>query len=224
MDFLRIDENKLKITLTEEELLFYGMDLASLSYSSTETRRAFWAILDDAKHATGFDAAATRVSVQIYASRAGGCEMYVIGTPADASRTTESRSADDTDAICDADLLCPERIGDRSGLTVCPTIARHFRRAMGEFRRLSDLLSACLALSSCGYDGDSSAWQMGDRYYLALAGSRGRASGVESELSATGVISEFGNAVKDLSLTHLAEHGQCLCKKHAVEQLALMVT
>ena len=61
MEYLRISDNKLKITMTEEELLFYGMDLSSLSYSSTETRRAFWAILDDAKHATGFDAAASKV-------------------------------------------------------------------------------------------------------------------------------------------------------------------
>ncbi|MBQ8288434.1 MAG: adaptor protein MecA [Clostridia bacterium] len=223
MDYLRIDENKLKITMTEEELLFYGMDLATLSYSSTETRRAFWAILDDAKHATGFDAAATRVSVQIYASRAGGCEMYVIGTPAVDPRTSEITAIGDTDTVYDADLLGADQIGERSGLTVCPSIARRFRRAMGEFRKLSDLLSACLALSSCGYDGDSSAWQMGDRYYLSLAGNHGAATG-EPDLSATGVISEFGNTVKDLSLTYLAEHGQCLCKKHAVEQLALMAT
>ena len=31
MEFLRIGENQLKITLSEEELLFYGLDLSSLS-------------------------------------------------------------------------------------------------------------------------------------------------------------------------------------------------
>ncbi len=222
MDYLRIDENKLKITLTEEELLLYGMDLSTLSYSSTETRRAFWAILDDAKHATGFDAAASRVAVQIYASRAGGCEMYVIGTsdsaPASDCSLSHSVASEFDSALIKAD---PNRIP--SELTACPSVARRFKRATGEFGKLSDLLSVCLALSSCGYDGDSSAWQMGDRYYLHLAGSRG-ASGGGSEFSASGVIAEFGSAIKDLPLSYLTEHGKCICKTRAVTQLALMAT
>ncbi|MGM9648130.1 MAG: adaptor protein MecA [Eubacteriales bacterium] len=233
MDYLRIGENKLKITMTEEELLFYGMDLATLSYSSTETRRAFWAILDDAKHATGFDAAASRVSVQIYASRTGGCEMYVIGIP-DRSAVSESADSDvdriDSEEIDgeeidgDTDFISTDGGGIHSGLTVCPTVSRRFRRATGEFRKLSDLLSVCHALSVCGYDGDSSAWQVNDRYYLHLSGSRGGSAKDGTDLGTAGVISEFGNTVKELNLIYLAEHGKCLCKTHAVEQLALMAT
>lgn len=215
MDYLRIGDNKLKITMTAEELLFYGMDLSTLSYSSTETRRAFWAILDDAKHATGFDAAATRVSVQVYACRTGGCEMYIIGEEREQSLST------------DAELAAYPSDSDKeeieSALTVCPALPRLFGRAMGEFRRLSDLLAACLALSACGYNADSSAWQADDHYYLYLDGNRGGKTKDEPALSASAIIAEFGETVKDLSLSYLAEHGRCLCGHHAVEQLGILV-
>lgn len=218
MEYLRIDEDKLKITLTEEDLLFYGMDLASLSYSSTETRRAFWAILDDAKHATGFDAAATRVSVQIYASRSGGCEMFVMGA-GEEDPATECLLCDEIDG--DGSCAALSRTG--SQLTVHPAASRHFKRAMGEFGKLADLLSVCRALTVCGYDGDSSAWQMGERYYLHLSGSRG-GRGDNDRVNASGVIWEFGSAVKDLSVSYLAEHGKCICNTRAVHRLAPMAT
>ncbi len=211
MDYLRIGANKLKITMTEEELLFYGMDLSSVSYSSTETRRAFWAILDDAKHATGFDAAASKVSVQIYACRSGGCEMYVIG-----GEGTPTLSED-------ADLAShSSETNGESGLTVCPSLPRTFGKAVGKFQKLSDLLSACLALSVSGYDADSSAWQTGDHYYLYLAGNRNFSSTEETPLSASGMISEFGEAVKDLTPEYLSEHCACLCSHNAVERLGTM--
>ena len=211
MDYLRIGTNKLKITMTEEELLFYGMDLSSVSYSSTETRRAFWAILDDAKHATGFDAAAAKVSVQIYACRSGGCEMYII-------------SGEGTRALSeDADFAAHPSTADvESGLTVCPSLTRTFGKAVGKFQKLSDLLSACLALSVCGYNADSSAWQTGDHYYLYLAGNRNFTSTEDSPLSASGVISEFGETLKDLTPEYLSEHCACLCSHHAVEKLGTM--
>lgn len=224
MDYLRIGDNKLKITLTEEELLFYGMDLSALSYSSTETRRAFWAILDDAKHATGFDAAASKVSVQVYASRTGGCEMYIIGAESEQSSPIESTAGDSVanDCVVHDHTVESHRMGEESGLTVCPSLPRLFGRTMGEFRKLSDLLSACLALSVSGYDAESSAWQAGDRYYLYLAGNRSCASKEGIALSASGVISEFGSTVKELTLSYLAEHGICICSHHAVEKLGMM--
>ena len=213
MEYLRISDNKLKITMTEEELLFYGMDLSSLSYSSTETRRAFWAILDDAKHATGFDAAASKVSVQIYACRSGGCEMYIIGE--------KSPSASKTDAILHASQPLPSNT--ESGLTVCPSYSRQFGEMVGKFARLSDLLSACRILSQIGYNDDSSAWLANEHYYLYISGNYKQIASNESNLGASGVILEFGEAEKNLTAAYFAEHGRCLCNHHAVEQLGKMI-
>ena len=211
MEFLRIGENQLKITLSEDELLFYGLDLASLSYSSTETRRGFWALLDDAKHATGFDAAASKVSVQIYASKAGGCEMYI-------SAEEQTVSAD-TEEFSDP----PDPLPVESGLTVCKSAPRHFSSAMGAFSRLCDLLSACLALYRRGYNGESSAWQANDRYYLHLGGNTTRKS-AKNAPDATDLLWEFALPAKEVTLPYLAEHGTPLCAADAVEKLSKIAT
>ena len=211
MEFLRIGENQLKITLSEDELLFYGLDLSSLNYSSTETRRAFWALLDDAKHATGFDAAASKVSVQIYASKDGGCEMYI---------SAEEHS----DCLSVSPPAESSPLPMESGLTVCPSVPRHFSSAVGAFNRLGDLLSACRALGARGYSGNSSAWQINDRYYLHLGGaSASRKSGKNSP-DGTDLLWEFALPAGEITLPYLAEHGISLCAENAVATLGRIAT
>lgn len=206
MEFLRIGENQLKITLSEDELLFYGLDLSSLSYSSTETRRGFWALLDDAKHATGFDAAASKVSVQIYASKKGGCEMYI--SAEEAAEPTKEQSP---------------TLPVESGLTVCPTVPRQFSAAIGVFHRLCDLLSACLALHQRGYCGISSAWQVSDRYYLHLGGNTTRKAS-KTAPDSTDLLWEFALPASEITLPYLAEHGTSLCAEDAVGTLGKIAT
>ena len=61
MELILINEKKLKIMLSPEDMREYEIDPDSVDYDKTETRRAFWSILDEAKHRTGFDAASERV-------------------------------------------------------------------------------------------------------------------------------------------------------------------
>ena len=77
MDLILINDSKLKIILTQDDMASYALTCDNIDYDNTETRRAFWDILDAAKHKTGFDAASERVYVQVYPSKGGGCEMYV---------------------------------------------------------------------------------------------------------------------------------------------------
>ena len=77
MELMRIGERKLKVMLSDEDMEHYRLDKENLDYDTTETRSAFWQILDEAKHKTGFDAGGGKLFVQIYPSRGGGCEMYV---------------------------------------------------------------------------------------------------------------------------------------------------
>lgn len=208
MDYLRIGESKLKITLTQDELSFYGMDLSALDYSSTETRRAFWAILDDAKHATGFDAASGRVCVQIYTSKTGGCEMYVTSAP----NTAEP-------------IICPD---DQSmALTVCGILPKLYGETVCSFDSLSDLLTACKVLTEQGYNSDSSAWQLPpirhsaqDIYYLYLAGNR--SANEAGNVNSSRILAEFGKPMPDIGPGYLAEHCLPLVSDHAVEALSVL--
>ncbi len=201
MEYLPIGENQLKITLSEEDVRLYGMELSSLSYASTETRRAFWAILDDAKHATGFDAAATRVSVQVFASRTGGCELFVsaIGTVGVADNAVERLSGD-----------LPMRLTAPTG----PNTAED--APIGRFTAISHLFSACKALAHGDYQGISSAWRLGECYYLSLSAA--------CSARFWGILREFGEIDTGLTPARLEESGICLCSAHAVERLSPIAT
>lgn len=205
MDYLRIGESKLKISLSKDELDLYGMDLSRLDYASTETRRAFWAILDDAKHATGFDAASTKVSVQIYTSKAGGCEMFVSAAP----------HFIETQALTDDKTMA---------LTVCGALPRLYGEAICAFDSLSKLLTACKVLSQQGCTCESSAWVMHsvahECYYLYLAGNQSdRAVGA---VNSSGILAEFGKPLPELSLSYLTEHCAVLVESKAVERLSAL--
>ena len=77
MELILINNQKLKIMLSKDDMRDYDISCDSVDYSNTETRRAFWSILDEAKHRTGFDAASARIYIQLYPSKSGGCELYV---------------------------------------------------------------------------------------------------------------------------------------------------
>lgn len=77
MELIKISNEKLKITLSPEDMAEYGINCDTADYGRTETRRAFWHLLDEVKHKTGFDSASDRVYIQLYPSRDGGCEMFV---------------------------------------------------------------------------------------------------------------------------------------------------
>jgi negative regulator of genetic competence, sporulation and motility len=95
MELIKISDTKLKITLTAEDMTRYAIASEALNYENTETRRAVWQILDEAKQRTGFDAATDRVLIQAYPCRRGGCELYVTkipgGAPATPRPSTEGR-------------------------------------------------------------------------------------------------------------------------------------
>ena len=77
MELIKISDSKLKIALTPTDMEKYSLDIQTMDYDKTQTRSAFWQLLDEAKHKTGFDAASEKIFVQIYSSAGGGCEMYV---------------------------------------------------------------------------------------------------------------------------------------------------
>lgn len=77
MELIQISENKLKIMLSETDMVKYALDTDDTDYSKDETRRAFRAMLLHARQLSGFDTRGERIFVQMYPSRDGGCEIFV---------------------------------------------------------------------------------------------------------------------------------------------------
>ena len=139
MELILINDSKLKIMLTPSDMKEYDISCESVDYRQTETRRAFWCILDEAKHRTGFDAASEKVYIQMYPSKEGGCEMYV--TKLGFSTSDESIDIEEND------------VGE---------LAYHFAS-------LDPLLRVCHRLDSLGLGEIGEAWRAEDEYYLLIA-------------------------------------------------------
>ena len=77
MEFIKIHDKKLKIALSSDDIVKYGLTLAELDYRNVETKRALWQMLGEAKKKCGFDASGESLYVEVYPSRAGGCEIFV---------------------------------------------------------------------------------------------------------------------------------------------------
>lgn len=196
MELLLINENKLKITLSVCDMKQYDLDCNTVDYDNTETRRAFWSILDEAKHRTGFDAASQRVFIQLYPSKEGGCEMYV----------TKLSS-----------ISSPEA-SERPSHALIPLSRRYLCYS---FDSMEKLLAVCRRLSTIGFSGSSGAARGDDgRYILVIDEPEENAYIGLCEHS---FIDEFGRRedLRQLGLIK-GEHTEVICESGAVEILAAL--
>ncbi|MBQ8208180.1 MAG: adaptor protein MecA [Clostridia bacterium] len=224
MELIVISDSKLKIMLTSEDLREYSLDCSTFDYENTETRRAFWSILDEAKHRTGFDAASEKVFVQVYPSKKGGCEMYVtkLGMFSDRTRIRGNLSDGEEDI----------RISERSGggsMKKCTQITEQFRedrfaskrkRAHAfRFEKMETLLCACRRLEASGYPGDSSAYLGDGGCYLLLNDERDDYFADAAESFVAEYAEELDAAAFGI---YIGEHGKCICEHDAVETLGAL--
>lgn len=194
MELILINDTKLKIMLTEEDMVRYDLDCACANYDNTETRKAFWNILDEAKHQTGFDAASDRVFIQMYPSKEGGCEMYVTKVG----------------------LLCSSK--DKTNISSLRNKAhKKAQTYIFKFDTIHHMISACRLIVNCPFE-FSHAWvDASGIYYLCLD-----VDGEENTKKTFGIINEFGYAVQtDNIYEYINEHCKILFKNCAIEKLSV---
>ena len=76
MEFLIISENKMKIMLSSEEVVQYGIEAEKSDYRDPAVRKAFWKILDRARDECGFKVTGDKLLIQYYPSKSGS-EIFV---------------------------------------------------------------------------------------------------------------------------------------------------
>ena len=211
MEFILINENKMTVMLSVEDLEEFEIEADELDYANTDTKRMFWDILSRAKHSTGFDTDGQRVLVQLYPSRHGGCEMFV----------TKIGILTNADCTCDEgteeEALFTEKITVRPR-TERGRLSKKQLTAFG-FEKLDFLLTVCKRLSHLGYNGESSAY-IGDnnRFYLFLGEYEQKGYTCADKLS---FICEFGSTEnRENTKLYLGEHGRSICNSNAVSVLS----
>ena len=103
MEYLVINESKLKIIMSAEDAKRDGLNTLGADYDSPEARRRFWRVLDDAATAVGFSSKGDKVLIQYYPSRDGGCEIFV--TKLGALHPSASRAVTASENVTTISLL-----------------------------------------------------------------------------------------------------------------------
>ena len=228
MELIVISEKKLKIMLTAPDMARYELEGAHMDCADTHTRAAFRHIFHDARAESGFDTEGERLFVQLYASKEGGCEIFVTKLGREES-SKEDRRAGGTggeDALlrrlCTEPFLREEEtmesISDLSPMT--PGV----RRVAVVFDDSNHLTAACRRLLRDGYRGRS------DLYIT-------EAEGTTLWYLLPDVpdvpffrlplrfafLTEYGREVEaGRSASYLAEHGRMLCEGNAVEVMGVL--
>ena len=200
MELILISESKLKIMLTADDMESYAISNEQMSYEVKTTRDGFEKILDVAKEKTGFDSASSKLLIQVYPSRNGGCEVYVI-------RECDAKS----------DQGVKEKNNPpKKKKEVCVYL----------FDGIDGMLRTCNMLDECGYKNESSVYyeQIGDRtrYYLVLQeevpySSQNRK---RKSLSKSDLADEYGKRLggRDVMM-YIEEHAKRLIEKNAIKAI-----
>ena len=196
MELIVIDEQRMKIMLTAEDVAEYKIDILTLDAEDEKTKRILYDILDRATSKAGAERARDQAFVQIFPSKDGGCEMYV---------TKYSQLSDD-------------RAGEVKAVPI-PTRGRTSRvkkRLVYKFSSLGDLLLASRALVARGYRDNSDAYiqKSKESIYLVI---------YESDEVDVTVTLEYADPVFFGGVNaYICEHCTAICEGDAVGRLAAL--
>ena len=219
MELIVISDSKLKIMLTAPDMIRYDLEGSCKTVTDPKTRAAFRHIFDDARREIGFDTHGERLLVQMYASREGGCEIFVTKLGASPTLWEDEiplpASDEGGNGLSVGERALLERICFEAEADTCTSP----RVLVLESSR--DLIGVCRALKGRGYRGESRAYidetGRGDRWYLCLTPSDTADGGLSGRY---GITAEFGGeAEPEAAVLYLCEHGRCVCPDSAVEVL-----
>jgi len=192
-----INENKLKITLTNEDMAALDITYEDMNYDdNTSTKRVIWEILDRAKRQTGFDAARDQILIQVHEQKNDGCMIYVtkIGT--------QQKTAPQYPSYA------------KSYKKLYTGIKK--KRLLYMFECSDNLLDACRQLMLMEYGGKSDIFADDEKYYLYIEDNR------EHYLD---MISEYGFLVNNPFFSfYLDEHAKKIIAADAVQTFAGLFT
>lgn len=194
MELILISSSKLKIILDADESKKYNVTNIDGGIELCDRKRLS-GILDDIYRLSGFDTRCDNLSIEIFESRSGGCEMFI-------TKEGESKSYSSKQIKS----LCRECLSDNVTLAYI-------------FKTMSDLISVCRLLGNKNLPMKSRAFCIENKnFYLILTFLGFFSSELYTSLE---FISEFGERISTEGLEdYLIEHGKEICDGEAIETLS----
>ena len=196
MELRLVNENKLKIILTNEDMDSYDITYEEMNYDDNmNTRHVLREILDKAKNQIGFDAGSEKLYVQAHRDKSGGCFMYVtkMGSP-----SQQYHQGD------------PYTYEKKFRSVLCSGVKK--KRVLYMFGNSETLLEVCNQLNSANYSGRSDIFADDEKYYLYIDDNRDKS---------VDFLSEYGVLINNpFFCFYLDEHTKKIMSSDAVKKFS----
>lgn len=201
MEYIMINESKLKVICEECDLEPYGISADSLEYGDASSRKFIEDLLEEAKARLGFETAKHRVLIQLFPDSDGGCEIFISRLGMLEKRTHTQKKQEEAQKKAK-----PESI-----------------KKLFFFERLDFMLEACKRLSFIdGCKSSIAFYDEGHGYYLcfdAFTDDSLEEYGLPT-LDEYSFLLEYGTSESPKArLPYLYEYAKIIRSKNAIEEL-----
>jgi len=204
MKIEKINENKIKVTISKDDLEKRNIDLSTLNYNSPATQELFWDMMEQAEIEYGFNSSDSQLCIEATPDSTDGFIITI--TRIDEDNDFESIQKYIKNRFKKSDLRAK-----RKNKKICSSVLIY------SFSTFEDILALANKISSI-YSGESTLYKYKNFYYLVLA----RYSFENTDTRAIdAVMSEFGRKVNNAAFYegYLNEYGTKIVEYNALETI-----
>jgi adapter protein MecA 1/2 len=201
----RINENKLRVFISFDDLEDRDIDLETFNYNTPETQELFWDLMEQAEAELGFDSMESQLCVEAVTDVDHG---FII---------TITRMDDDGE-MGSIQKFIKNRSRRKDPVIRKKTAEPASSVAIYCFEDFDAVSGACRRISPLREGSGSSVWSCENNYYLVLSGME-NPSGNQRRFE--DILSEYGDRVQNTSFFegYLNEYGICMIPANALERL-----
>ncbi len=201
----RINENKLRVFVSLEDLEDRDIQLDGLNYDTPETQKLFWELMEQAETELGFDTIATNLCVEAMTDASEGFIITI-------TRMDEEGEFESIQKFIKGRYKKKDLVVRKKAAVLVSTVSIY---GFSDYDAMSD---ACMHIQPY-HRGSSAAWRCCDQYYLVFYGMDAQQNGYKRFLD---ILSEYGKVVENTSFFegYLNEYGIKLIASDAVDLLS----
>lgn len=205
----RISENKIRITVSNEDLVERNLSLDTLIYNTHESREFIWDVIKRAESEFGFTTSNAQLSIETTPNSSEEYIVTITKIEEDANHAFESMQKYIKGHYKKADLRKNRIRTKKTSKTPSPFL-------IYSFNNINDLKSLTSRIYDC-YNGESKLYKRFTTYYLIL-----NKSSWESNFPLVPILQEYGNRVSYVNFCEgfLNEYATQIESKKALNILA----
>ncbi len=201
MKIERVNENKIRIFVSYDDLEERDIDLDAFNYNAPETQELFWDLMEQAEIELGFESQESQLCIEAVSDVEHGFVITI--TKMEEEGEFESIQKFIKNRYRRKDLSIRKKTGK-----ICSTMLIY---ALESF---DDLCGLCRVLDPV-FKGSSKVYRLKDAYYLVLTGVEGN---VAKQNQFESILSEYADKMQNVDFVegYLNEYARCLVSQNAV--------